>query len=115
MLMASPPLTHPTVNAESPGTRKRGAAFSHRELTTVLTSTMTTVAPPDTSAHTTAELASCLVTPTARVYGSEGRSAARRQQTGQYGGALDAIDDYIGAAQWHWPTCPGTSHQRSGR
>jgi DNA invertase Pin-like site-specific DNA recombinase len=33
---------------------------------------MTTVAPPDTSAYTTGELASCLVTPTARVYGSEG-------------------------------------------
>jgi hypothetical protein len=36
---------------------------SHDDLTTVLTTTMTTVALPDTSTYTTVELASCLVTP----------------------------------------------------
>jgi hypothetical protein len=42
------------------------------ELTTVLTTTMTTVRLPDTSTYTTRELVSCLVTPPARAYGSEG-------------------------------------------
>ena len=32
-------------------------------------------------------------------YGSEDRLAARRQPTDQYDGALDTIDDYIGAVQ----------------
>jgi hypothetical protein len=41
------------------------------ELTTVLTTTMTTVGLPDTSTYTTRELVSCLVTPPARAYGSE--------------------------------------------
>jgi len=33
---------------------------------------MTTVGLPDTSTYATVELASCLVTPSARTYGSEG-------------------------------------------
>ena len=54
--------------------RKRwSAAVSHRELTTVLTTTMTTVGLPDTSTYTTPELVSCLVTSSARAYGSRGR------------------------------------------
>src|ERR1700687_1099460 len=47
-------------------------AVSHRELTTVLTTTMTTVGLPDTSTYTTIELASSLVAPSACAYGSEG-------------------------------------------
>jgi len=46
--------------------------FSHCELTTVLTTTMTTVGLPDTSTYATMELASRLVAPSARTYGSEG-------------------------------------------
>src|SRR6478672_4295267 len=65
--------------------------------------------------YTTVELVSCLVTPPARAYGSKGRLAARRQPTDQYDGPLDTTGDHIGAAQWHWPTSPGTSNQRSGR
>ena len=41
-------------------------------LTTVLTITMTTFGLPDTLNYATVELASCLVTPSARAYGSEG-------------------------------------------
>jgi hypothetical protein len=52
--------------------RKRGATISHRELTTVLTTTMTTVGLADTSSYTTTELVSCLVIPSACTYGSEG-------------------------------------------
>ena len=48
------------------------AAVSRRELTTVLTTTMTTVGLPDTSTYTIMELASRLVAPSARAYGSEG-------------------------------------------
>lgn len=48
------------------------AAVSHRELTTALTTTMTTVGLPDTFTYTTTELASCLVEPSACAYGSEG-------------------------------------------
>src|ERR1700694_3497210 len=70
--MASPPSTHPMVSTGSPGMRKRGAAIWHRELTTVLTTTMTTVGLADTSSYTTTELVSCLVTPSAYTYGSEG-------------------------------------------
>jgi hypothetical protein len=44
----------------------------HRELTTILTTTMTTVGLPDTSTYTTRELVSLLVTPSACAYGSEG-------------------------------------------
>jgi hypothetical protein len=99
------------------GPRSNGgsAAVSHRELTTVRTTTMTTVGLPDTLTYATVELASCLVTPSARAYGSKGRLAARRQPTDQYDGALDTTGDHIGAPQWHWPTSPGTSNQRSGR
>jgi hypothetical protein len=43
-----------------------------RELTTVLTSTMTTVRLLDTSTYTARELASCLFTGSARAYRSEG-------------------------------------------
>jgi hypothetical protein len=46
--------------------------FRSRELTTVATTTMTTVGLPDTSTYATVELASCLVMPSARAYGSEG-------------------------------------------
>jgi hypothetical protein len=42
------------------------------ELTTVLTTTMTTVGLPDASTYTTIELVSCLVEPSACAYGSEG-------------------------------------------
>jgi hypothetical protein len=52
--------------------RKRGAAISHRELTTVLTTTMTTVGLADTSSYTTTELVPSLVEPSACTYGSEG-------------------------------------------
>jgi len=48
------------------------SVFSHRELTTLLTTTMTTVGLSDTSTCTTTELVSCLVTPPARAYVSEG-------------------------------------------
>jgi hypothetical protein len=44
----------------------------HRELTTTLTTTMTTVRLPDTSNYTTRELGSRVVTPSACAYGSEG-------------------------------------------
>ena len=47
------------------------AAVSHRELTTLLTTTMTTVGLPDASTYATIELISCLVTASARAYGSE--------------------------------------------
>ena len=49
-----------------------GVSLFTPELTTVLTTTMTTVALPDTSTYTTIETVSCLVTPSARAYGSEG-------------------------------------------
>jgi hypothetical protein len=53
--------------------RKRWeCAVSHRELTTVLTATMTTVGLPDTTTYTTIELVSCLVAQSACAYGSEG-------------------------------------------
>jgi len=52
--------------------RKPGAAVSRRELTTVLTTTMTTVGLPDTSTYRTIELVSCLVAESACAYGSEG-------------------------------------------
>jgi hypothetical protein len=39
--------------------------FSNRELTTALTTTMTTVGLPDTSAYPTLELVSCLIAPSA--------------------------------------------------
>jgi hypothetical protein len=45
--------THPSHIAGTPGTRERGAGASRRELTTILTTTMTTVGLPDTSADTT--------------------------------------------------------------
>jgi hypothetical protein len=58
------------------GQISRSAAVSHHALTTVLTTTMTTVGLPDTSTYTTIKLASCLVTPPAHAYGSEGSSSA---------------------------------------
>ena len=48
------------------------AAVSHHDLTTALTTTMTTVGLPDTSSYTTTELASSPVEPSACAYGSEG-------------------------------------------
>jgi hypothetical protein len=45
--------------------KRRNAAVSHRELTTIVTTPMTTVRLPDTTTYTTVELASHLVTPTA--------------------------------------------------
>ena len=48
------------------------AAVSHRELTTALTTTMTTVGLPDTFTYTTTELVSCLVEPSACASGSQG-------------------------------------------
>jgi hypothetical protein len=68
-------------------------------LTTVLTTTMTTVGLPDTHNYATVGLASCVVTPSARAYGSEDRLAAGRQPTDQYDGALGNIDHHVGAAQ----------------
>ncbi|MCW2651042.1 MAG: hypothetical protein JWR32_2018 [Mycobacterium sp.] len=53
--------------------RKRGCRYLHRELTTVLTTTATTVGLPDTFTYTTIELLSRLVTPSARAYGSQVR------------------------------------------
>jgi hypothetical protein len=49
------------------------AAVSPCELTTLLTTTMTTVPLPDTSSYATVEVVSCLVTPSARAYGSRVR------------------------------------------
>src|ERR1700693_982964 len=49
------------------------AAVSHREFTTALTTTMTTVGLPDTFTYTTTELVSCLVEPSACAYGSRVR------------------------------------------
>jgi hypothetical protein len=46
--------------------------FHPCELTTVLTTTMTTVGLPDTLDYATVKRASCLVTSPARAYGSEG-------------------------------------------
>jgi hypothetical protein len=40
------------------------------------------------------ELVSCPVTLSARAYGSEGRSEARRQPTDQYDAALDTTEDH---------------------
>ena len=48
------------------------AAVSHREPTTSLTTTVTTVGLPDAVTYATIELVSCLVAPSARAYGSEG-------------------------------------------
>ena len=60
--------------------RKRwSAAVSHGELTTVLTTTMTTVRLPDTFTYTTTELASCLVAQSACAYGSEGYGSNQDQ------------------------------------
>jgi hypothetical protein len=73
--------------------RKRGAAISHGELTTVLTPTMTTVGLAYTPSYTTTELLSCLVIPSACAYGSEGWGfeslrarppAQRRSSLGQH-------------------------------
>ena len=49
-----------------------GLPLFRTELTTVLTTTMTTFGLPDTFNYATVELTSCLVTPSARAYGSEG-------------------------------------------
>ena len=46
--------------------------FSFRVLTTILTTTMTTVGLLDTHTYTTIGPLSCLVTPSACAYGSEG-------------------------------------------
>jgi hypothetical protein len=48
------------------------AVVSHDQLTTVLTTTMTTVGLLHTSTYTTTELVSCPVVPSACAYGSEG-------------------------------------------
>jgi hypothetical protein len=53
------------------GKTRIDASGEPSELTTVLT-TMTTVRLPDTSPYGTVELESCLRTPLARAYGSEG-------------------------------------------
>ena len=50
--------------------------------TTFLTTTVTTIGRPHTLSDITQGLPSCLVTPSAGVYGSEDRLAARRQPTG---------------------------------
>jgi len=49
-----------------------GVPLFRTELTTVLTTTMTTVGLPYTLNYATVELASCPVMPSARAYGSEG-------------------------------------------
>jgi hypothetical protein len=49
-----------------------GVPLFRAELTTILTTTMTTFRPLDTLNYTTVESTSCLVTPSARGYGSEG-------------------------------------------
>jgi hypothetical protein len=49
-----------------------GVPLFRTVLTTGLTTTMTTVELPHAFAYTTTELVSCLVTPSARAYGSEG-------------------------------------------
>jgi hypothetical protein len=49
-----------------------GAAVSYRELTTLLTTTMTTVGLTETATNTTREFVLCLLTPSACSYGSEG-------------------------------------------
>jgi hypothetical protein len=56
-----------------------GVPLFRTELTTVLTTTMTTVRLPDTLNHATVELASRLVTRSARAYGSEGYGSNQDQ------------------------------------
>jgi hypothetical protein len=92
-----------------------GLSSSCSARTTFLTTTLTTAGHTHTPAYITQGLPSCLVTLSAGAYGSDGRLAAKRQPTDQYDGALNTTGDHIGAAQWHWPTSPGTSNQRSGR
>src|ERR1700736_2184535 len=64
-----PPCCHSQRNAAG---YADGAALSHREPTTVLTTTMTTAGLPDTFTSPTRELVSSLVVPSACAYGSEG-------------------------------------------
>src|SRR5271166_1120083 len=74
-VMASPPLTHPIVSAESPGMRKRGCRCfaSCADDSSDEATAMTTVGLPDTSINTAIELVSCLVVPSACAYGSRVR------------------------------------------
>ena len=60
---------------------------------------MTTVGHPNYPPYTSILTTSWLLREFARAYGSKDRLAARRQPTDQYDGALDTIDDHIGAAQ----------------
>jgi hypothetical protein len=86
---------HPIVTARSPGTRKRRQCrVSHRELTTVPTTTITTVALLDTPAYTTLELGSRLqASPdyAAIRYQLEARKMAVNTQRQQVGPFLDWI------------------------
>ena len=70
--MASPPLTQDRQRCIAGYRKWWECRCFHRELTTLLTTTMTTVGLPDTSTYTTLDLVSCLVAPSACAYGSEG-------------------------------------------
>jgi hypothetical protein len=72
--------------------------FSHHELTTVLTTTMTTVGLPDSATYTAIELVSCLVVSSACAYGSEGwgfeslrARAAQRRFPSSWGGVFGSL------------------------
>src|SRR5258708_30355995 len=54
------------------------AAVSHRELTTALTTTMTTIGLPDTFTYTTTELVSCPVVSSACAYDQKVRASHER-------------------------------------
>jgi len=65
-------MARPLIQAK-PTARLVECRCSHRELTTVLTTTMTTVGLPDTFTYAAGELVSCLIVSSARAYGSRGR------------------------------------------
>jgi Transposase IS116/IS110/IS902 family len=60
-VMASPPFDTPDRQRGIAGSEKARCRCFHRQLTKVLTTTMTTFRLPDTSTYTTQELVSCLV------------------------------------------------------
>ena len=82
--------------------RKPRCAVTHRALTTVVTTTVTTVRLLDTHTYTTIGPLSCLVTPSACAYGSEGGGSnpfGRTQLSGPFwycaGDAIAFFDDSL--------------------
>jgi hypothetical protein len=70
-------MARPLIQAK-PTARLVECRCSHRELATVLTTTMTTVGLPDTFTYAAGELVSCLIVSSARAYGSEVSSSHER-------------------------------------